>query len=176
MKTYAHINANKEIVGIGMIYLEDGSFADQRLHDLVRDFGKDGAILRYGDMVRPQIIVNGKLVPDPQIAAVLIDTNEMPGGNGFEFDKTFRNSFRHESGFKVGVDMKKARDIVHERRRIKRSSEFAPLDVEATIPNKSNEAEQKRQVVRDKYASIQAQIDECATPDQLKAVMQANNL
>ena len=65
----------------------------------------------------------------------------------------------------------KARQIAHDKRRAARAVEFAPLDIEATIPAKAAAAEIKRQAVRDKYDRVQAQIDACATVDDLKRIM-----
>lgn len=71
----------------------------------------------------------------------------------------------------IRINMNKARAIAHDKRRAIRSVEFAPLDIEATIPAKAAAAEAKRQAVRDKYDRVQAQIDACATPDDLKRIM-----
>lgn len=171
MKTYAHINAQNEIVGIGMIYLEDGRLTEE-VRQFVLPYGEDDGIRRYGDMVRPLVTINDFSMPDPNIAAILIDTDEMPGGNGFGYDKTFRNAFKHGGGRRVDVDMPKAKELTHEKRRDKRAAEFAPLDTEVTIPAKAQEAEAKRQAIRDKYAVIQIQIDACSTPEQLKAIIE----
>lgn len=71
----------------------------------------------------------------------------------------------------IKIDIEKAKVIAHEARRARRAEEFAPLDVEATIPAKVAEAEVKRQHVRDKYAAMQAAIDAAVTPDEIKAAM-----
>jgi hypothetical protein len=57
------------------------------------------------------------------------------------------------------VNVDKAKDIAHSARREARSKEFAPLDIQATIPFMAEEAEAKRQVIRDKYAELQNRID-----------------
>jgi hypothetical protein len=59
----------------------------------------------------------------------------------------------------IKVNIDKAKNIVHEKRRAKRAEEFAPLDVKATIPSEAVAAEEARQAVRDKYAELQNQID-----------------
>ena len=59
-------------------------------------------------------------------------------------DRTFRNAWQHDTTpapQKVAIDMVKAKDSTHEKRRALRSTEFAPLDVEATIPSKAASAE-----------------------------------
>ena len=58
----------------------------------------------------------------------------------------------------ISINIDKAKTIAHEARRAARSAEFAPLDVQATIPAKAAEAEAARQVVRDKYAAMQTAI------------------
>lgn len=73
----------------------------------------------------------------------------------------------------IRINMDKAKAIVHDRRRAVRAAEFAPLDVEATIPAKAAAAETKRQVIRDKYAEMQNQIDSCSSIDDLKRIMGA---
>lgn len=69
------------------------------------------------------------------------------------------------------VNLDKAKNIAHDIRRQKRSEEFAPLDVQATIPAKAQEAEAERQSVREKYAVIQSQIDSATTPDEIKQAL-----
>lgn len=71
----------------------------------------------------------------------------------------------------ITVNIDKAKNIAHEIRRAERAKEFAPLDIEATIPAKANEAEAQRQVIRDKYAAMQNQIDVATTPDEIKQVL-----
>lgn len=71
----------------------------------------------------------------------------------------------------IRINMDKARVIAHDKRRAVRAAEFAPLDVEATIPAKAAAAENKRQAVRDKYDRMQVRIDACATVDDLKRIM-----
>lgn len=51
------------------------------------------------------------------------------------------------------------------------STEFAPLDIKATIPSEATAAEAARQVIRDKYATMQAAIDAASTIGEIKAVM-----
>jgi hypothetical protein len=71
----------------------------------------------------------------------------------------------------ISIDMTKAKDIAHEKRRAARSAEFAPLDIKATIPSEAAEAEAARQAIREKYASLQAQMDSAQTADELKALI-----
>ena len=71
----------------------------------------------------------------------------------------------------ITVDMTKAKAIAHEKRRQARAEEFAPLDIKATIPSEAAQAEAARQAIREKYASLQAQMDAAQTPEQLKALL-----
>jgi len=71
----------------------------------------------------------------------------------------------------ITVNLDKAKGIAHEKRRAARAEEFAPLDIKATIPSEAAEAEAARQVIRDKYAVLQDQMDAAATVDELKALL-----
>ena len=71
----------------------------------------------------------------------------------------------------ITIDMTKAKDIAHEKRRAARSAEFAPLDIKATIPSEAAAAEAARQAIRDKYAAMQAQMDAAQTADELKTLL-----
>jgi len=71
----------------------------------------------------------------------------------------------------ITINIDKAKTIAHDKRREARSAEFAPLDIKATIPSEATAAEAARQVVRDKYATMQTAIDAAATVDEIKAAM-----
>ena len=71
----------------------------------------------------------------------------------------------------IKVDMEKAKNIAHTKRRTARTEEFKPLDIEVTIPMFSEQAEQKRQEVRERYAEAQIEIDQAANPDELTTVL-----
>ena len=71
----------------------------------------------------------------------------------------------------IVINIDKAKSIGHELRRTERAKEFAPLDVKATIPAVAAEAEAERQVIRDKYADIQASIDNAETPEEIKQAL-----
>tara|TARA_S200002703_G_C3732916_1_gene225291 strand:+ start:655 stop:876 length:222 start_codon:yes stop_codon:yes gene_type:complete len=71
----------------------------------------------------------------------------------------------------ITVDMTKAKAIAHEKRRQARSEEFAPLDIKATIPAEAEAAEAERQLVREKYATMQTAMDAATTPDELKELL-----
>ena len=69
------------------------------------------------------------------------------------------------------VNLDKAKAIGHEIRREERAKEFAPLDIQATIPSKAEEAEAARQAIREKYAAIQQEIDGATTPEEVKSAL-----
>lgn len=71
----------------------------------------------------------------------------------------------------IRINLDKAKEIGHEKRRAERAKEFAPLDVKATIPSEAAAAEAARQVIREKYSVIQSEIDAAQTPDQIKAAL-----
>jgi hypothetical protein len=71
----------------------------------------------------------------------------------------------------IVINLDKAKDIAHDKRRAARAAEFAPLDIKATIPAEATVAETERQAVRDKYAAMQTAIDAAATVSEIKAAM-----
>lgn len=71
----------------------------------------------------------------------------------------------------ITVNIDKAKTIGHDIRRIKRSEEFAPLDVKATIPSIAVVVEEQRELIREKYAVIQAKIDAALTSDEIKLAL-----
>ena len=71
----------------------------------------------------------------------------------------------------ITINLNKAKTIVHDIRRTKRTAEFAPLDVKATIPSEAVAAEAARQSVREKYAAIQADIDLATGVPELKSIV-----
>jgi hypothetical protein len=71
----------------------------------------------------------------------------------------------------ITVNFNKAKQIAHEKRRISRAVEFAPLDIKATIPSEAEAAEAARQAIRDKYAVMQEKIDSCENVEQLKKII-----
>lgn len=71
----------------------------------------------------------------------------------------------------ITINVDKAKAIAHDKRRLTRSAEFAPLDIKATIPSEAAAAEAARQLVRDKYATMQTAIDVATTANEIKAAM-----
>ena len=70
----------------------------------------------------------------------------------------------------ITINIDKAKTIVHDIRRAARAAEFAPLDIKATIPNYADDAEFERQMIRDKYATIQTDIDSAPGIPELKLI------
>ena len=74
----------------------------------------------------------------------------------------------------ITVNLNKAKTISHDKRRDARAKEFAPLDevIMKQIPgNDATVAETARQVIREKYATIQTNIDAATTVDELKSIV-----
>jgi len=71
----------------------------------------------------------------------------------------------------ITINITKAKNIAHDARRIARSSEFAPLDIKATIPSEAVAAEAARASIRTKYAAMQTTIDAATTIEAIKAAM-----
>lgn len=113
---------------------------------------------------------------DPELASWRIgDSVDLPGGNpDGTYDRLFFPEFIDSNpGNQVDVDMAKALARTHVMRRLARSAEMAPLDVQATIPGQAVAAEASRQVVRDRNAQIQADLTAAASNgyDALKAAV-----
>jgi hypothetical protein len=74
----------------------------------------------------------------------------------------------------ITVNLTKAKAIGHDMRRAARSDEFKPHDevIMKQIPGADTvAAEAARQVIRDKYAAMQAAIDAAATLDEIKVAL-----
>jgi hypothetical protein len=77
----------------------------------------------------------------------------------------------------ITVDLTKAKEIAHEKRRALREEEFAPHDaiIMKQIPGADAEtAEQARQAIRTKYETLQTSIDNARTVDGLKRLIESN--
>lgn len=72
----------------------------------------------------------------------------------------------------IAINIDKAKDIAHDKRRAARAAEFAPLDVKATIPSEAAAAEAARAEVRAKYATVQSQIEAAADVGALKTIVE----
>jgi len=69
------------------------------------------------------------------------------------------------------VNINKAKELVHDRRRQARSTEFAPYDeiIAKQIPFEAEKAEAARQAIREKYAVMQQEIDDADDVDVIDA-------
>lgn len=125
----------------------------------------DGAVVEWAETEDEFINrIADKDVPKDATDVQIVDASAIPT------DRTFRNAWKADGGV-VTHDMPKCKAIAHERRRDHRSAEFAPLDIEATIPAKAAQAEAARQAIRDKYDAMQAAIDAARSVEELKAVL-----
>ena len=76
----------------------------------------------------------------------------------------------------ISIDLAKAKEIAHTRRRAAREAKFAPLDavIAKQIPGQDHAAvEAERAAVRAKYATMQAEIDIAQDIAGLKAALEA---
>lgn len=74
----------------------------------------------------------------------------------------------------IVININKAKTLAHDMRRAARAEEFAPLDaaIMKQIPGTDVQAvEAERQAIRDKYATIQTNIDSATTPDEIKSAL-----
>lgn len=72
------------------------------------------------------------------------------------------------------INLAKAKEIVHQKRRIARAMEFAPYDeiVMKQIPGEIKSAEKERKLIRTKYEKIQEQVDQTENLQDLKAILE----
>ena len=74
----------------------------------------------------------------------------------------------------IVININKAKDIAHDKRREARTEEFKPHDeiIMKQIPGvDATAAEAARQAIRDKYATMQTAIDSASTVDAIKSAM-----
>lgn len=79
----------------------------------------------------------------------------------------------------IVINLTKAKNIAHERRRFKREQEFKPHDeiIMKQIPGEdATVAETARAEIRTRYATIQTDIDNATSVDELKTVHDNANL
>lgn len=74
----------------------------------------------------------------------------------------------------IVINVDKAKTVAHDLRRQARAEEFKPLDeaISKQIPGQADGAEASRQVIRDKYAVIQTEIDLAADVSSLKSIVE----
>lgn len=73
----------------------------------------------------------------------------------------------------IKINIDKAKAVAHDLRRAARAEEFAPLDIKATIPSEAAAAEAARQAIREKYATVQTQIDAASGIAELKTIVES---
>lgn len=74
----------------------------------------------------------------------------------------------------ITINIDKAKAIGHDMRRAARAEEFKPLDevIMKQIPNTDVQAvEAERQSIRDKYATMQADIEAATSADEIKSAL-----
>ena len=122
------------------------------------------------------------IIPTGELPIEEVAKKDVPEGVPYEIvstdaipsDRTFRNAWTKGNGT-VDVDLTKAKEIGHNKRRQKRAEEFTPYDevIVKQIPGvDAVEAEAARQGIRAKYADVQAAIDAADTPDEIKAALE----
>ena len=72
----------------------------------------------------------------------------------------------------IVIDITKAKAITHDARRAARATEFAPLDIKASIPSEAAAAEEARAAIRIKYADMQTAVDAATDVAVLKGIIE----
>ena len=88
-------------------------------------------------------------------------------------DQTFRDAWV-DTGTTIVEDLGKCKEVCHGWRRVRRENEFKPYDdiIMKQIPgNSAVEAEAARQLIRDKYATMQTEIDSAVSSAELKTIL-----
>jgi hypothetical protein len=122
------------------------------------------------------------IIPTGELPIEEVAAKDVPKGVAYEIveddaipaDRFFRNAWV-ANGAAVDVDLDKAKDIGHDKRRTQRAEEFKPYDevIMKQIPgNSATEAEEARQQIRFKYALIQDVIEAAETPDEIKSALE----
>lgn len=75
----------------------------------------------------------------------------------------------------ITVNLQKAIEIAHTKRRNIRLKKFLPSDeiVAKQIPNEVEKAEQSRQAIRESDAVLQENIDSCKNVEELKSIVES---
>jgi hypothetical protein len=126
------------------------------------------------------------VIPTGELSIEEVAAKDIPAGVSYKIveddvipsDRTFRAAWVANDAA-VDIDLPKAKEIGHDKRRTKRAEEFAPFDevIAKQIPGFSGaEAEAARQAIRDKYADMQDAIDAAATPEAIKVALAAGLL
>ena len=103
--------------------------------------------------------------------SIFPDAVELVGGFPDEF---FRDAWELSVNT-LGINLNKAKEVCHQKRRVKRDSLFAPYDkiIAAQIPNTDIVAvEQAREDIRVNDALVQQSIDSATTTAELKTIIE----
>ena len=78
----------------------------------------------------------------------------------------------------ITINLNKAKIVSHEIRRTARENEFAPWDtlIMRQVPNQIENAEAKRQLIREKYAIVQTNIDQAENVETLSQIIKTLDL
>jgi len=104
------------------------------------------------------------------VAYEIVDVDAIPS------DRYFRNAWVMGDCC-IEHDLDKCKTLGHDLRRQQRAEEFKPYDemIMKQIPGAEHTtAEAARQAIRDKYALIQDVIEGAATPEEIKAALEAS--
>ena len=124
------------------------------------------------------------IIPSGELSIEQVAKKDVPAGVPYEIvdvsevpsDRTFRGAWVMGDCC-IDHDLDKCKAIGHDRRRAARAEEFKPYDeiIAKQIPGVTAvEAEEARQAIRDKYATIQDAIESAEDPDAIKAALEAS--
>lgn len=145
-----------------------------RADEFLRRWPVPGAVVEWAETEKEFLDrLRAKVVPAGATDVFYVDPASVPT------ERMFRNALRVQVAAPAGEppfaviehDLQRCRGIAHSLRRDRRAEEFRPLDVEVTIPALAVESEAKRQVIRDKYATIQTDIDAAGSVYEIKVAL-----
>lgn len=140
----------------------------RRVDEFLRHWPVAGAIAEWAETEDEFVArIAAKDVPADAIDRQFVDEFAIPT------DRTFRNAWKAGTG-NVEHDIPKCKELAHNMRREKRVAELAPLDdiIAKQIPgNNFQQVEAQRQVIREKYASMQTAIDAAQDVAAIKAAL-----
>ena len=124
------------------------------------------------------------IIPTGELPIEEVAKKDVPEGVPYEIvdeadipdDRYFRNAWVMGSagwGW-IQEDLNKCKEIGHDIRRQQRAEEFAPLDrvISLQLPGMDMvAAEAGRQLIRNKYAAMQNDIDAATDPDEIKQIL-----
>ena len=124
------------------------------------------------------------IIPSGELSIEQVAKKDVPAGVPYEIvdvsevpsDRTFRGAWVMGDCC-IDHDLDKCKAIGHDCRRAARAEEFKPYDeiIAKQIPGVTAvEAEEARQAIRDRYATIQDAIESAEDPDAIKAALEAS--